>query len=67
MILRDMTSVYTIGSGFCAIMSQNSKSFGRSPRHAEPGLTDTRFYYYYGLIILPNQEERYIVLVYRIF
>jgi hypothetical protein len=32
MILRDMTSVYTIGSGLCSIRSHNSSLFGRSPR-----------------------------------
>jgi hypothetical protein len=32
MVLRDMTSVYAIGSGFCAIMSQKSKSFWAIPK-----------------------------------
>jgi hypothetical protein len=32
MILRDMISVYTINSGFGAIMSQNSKSFWAIPK-----------------------------------
>jgi hypothetical protein len=39
MILRDMTGIYTIGSGLCSIRLHNSSLLGDPKGRAEPGLT----------------------------
>jgi hypothetical protein len=52
MILRDMTSVYTIGSGLCSIRSYNSSLFGRSPRTY--GTRSDKI-----LLLRPNGTRRY--------